>query len=133
MTETKHKVFHISDVLSISTGFLVSTRLIEGVYEILNWMTGESLYTHQLPRAMRECRPALLAQYPELADVRLPDDPASLKDIDRRHAWLTEQAKRLGSHMSIAPLPAREPQYDTPVADAIEMMGDPTKVMVLDV
>lgn len=128
----EQKVFHISDVLTITTGRLVSTRKMDGVYEILNFMTGESLYTHQLPRAMRECAPSLRAQYPLLADVELPENPADLTNIDKRHAWLTEQAKRLGSHMAIAPLPKRDPQYDTPIADAIEMMGDPTKVMVVE-
>lgn len=127
------KVFHISDVLSISTGRLVSTRHMEGIYEILGWMTGESLMTHQLPRAMRECAPLLVAQFPALANVRLPADPASLKDTDTRHVWLGEQAAILGSHMVIARIPDREAQYDTPIADAVEMMGDATKVMVLDV
>lgn len=128
----EQKVFHISDVLSISTGRLVSTRHMAGIYEILGWMTGESLMTHQLPRAMRECAPVLFGQYPALREVRLPDDPDCLGNIDKRHAWLTEQAKHLGSHMAIAPLPKRDPQYDTPVADAIEMVGDATKVIVVE-
>jgi len=32
--------FHISDVLSITTGRLVSSRKMEGIYKILNHMTG---------------------------------------------------------------------------------------------
>lgn len=47
------KSFHIGDVLSAMTGTLVSPRHIGGVYDVLNWMTGESLMTHQLPRASR--------------------------------------------------------------------------------
>lgn len=132
MTETK--LFHISDVLSITTGRLVSYRHMEGVYAILGWMTGESLFTHQLPRAMRECLPEILRQFPVLAEVRLPADPASLGNIDVRHDWIDSVRKNLslGSHLAIAPLPEREPQYDTPIADAVEMMGDPTKVLVID-
>lgn len=65
------KAFHFSDVLSITTGRLVSTRHIEGVYDILNWMTQDDLFTHQLPRAMRECSPALVALYPELSEESL--------------------------------------------------------------
>lgn len=124
------KLFHISDVLSITTGRLVSTRHMQGVYEILNYMTGENLYTHQLPRASRECAPAILAAHPDLATITVPDD---LADDGVRGTWLRVQAKRFGWHVKVPRLPKREPQYDTPIADAIEMMGDPTKVIVLDV
>ena len=49
MSESKR--FHISDILSITTGRLVATRHVEGIYDILGFMTGEELFTHQLPRA----------------------------------------------------------------------------------
>ena len=58
--------FHISDVLSVTTGRLVSSRHMVGVYAILNFLTGDDLYTHQLPRAMDECRPWLRTQFPTL-------------------------------------------------------------------
>jgi len=45
------KDFHISDILSITDGRLVSTRHMDGIYEILNFMTGDNLFTHQLPRS----------------------------------------------------------------------------------
>ena len=35
---------------------------MDGIYDILNFLTGDNLYTHQLPRAMRECEPWLRAQ-----------------------------------------------------------------------
>lgn len=60
------KLFHISDILSITTGRLVSNRHIEGVYDILNFLTGDNLFTHQLPRASRECEPWLRTQFPQL-------------------------------------------------------------------
>ena len=60
------KLFHISDILSITTGRLVSTRHMDGVYDILNFLTGDSLFTHQLPRAVRECEPWLRTQFPQL-------------------------------------------------------------------
>lgn len=75
------KLFHISDVLSVTTGHLVSSRGMEGVYDILNFLTGDDLYTHQLPRAMRECEPWLRTQFPRL----MRDDPltaAVLKALD---------------------------------------------------
>jgi hypothetical protein len=69
--------FHISDVLSITTGRLVSSRHMEGIYKILNHMTGDNLFTHQLPRASRECEPVLVAAYPQLSK----DDPITARCI----------------------------------------------------
>ena len=40
------KTFHISDILSVTTEVLLSTRRMEGVHD--NWMTGDDLFTHQL-------------------------------------------------------------------------------------
>ena len=61
--------FHIGDILSVTTGLLMSPRRIGGVYDILNYMTRDNLFTHQLPRACDECRPFLLKQYPDLETV----------------------------------------------------------------
>lgn len=72
------KNFHISDILSVTTGRLVSNRHIEGVYDILNFLTGDNLFTHQLPRASRECEPWLKTQFPYL----FPDNPAIKKALD---------------------------------------------------
>lgn len=72
------KNFHISDVLSITTRRLVSSRHMDGVYDILNFLTGDNLYTHQLPRAVRECEPWLRSQFPQL----FPDAPV-LAELNR--------------------------------------------------
>jgi hypothetical protein len=61
--------FDLGDILSVTHDRLVSPRHIEGVYDILNFMTGDNLYTHQLPRAGRECKPVLLLQHPVLKEI----------------------------------------------------------------
>lgn len=70
MTETRN--FHISDILSITDGALVSTRHMEGVYDILGFMTGRQLWTHQLPAAAEEVVEDLRLQHPDLAEVEVP-------------------------------------------------------------
>lgn len=62
--------FHLGDILSVTTGILVSPRHIDGLYDILGFMTGEPLWTHQLPPRARQCAPELLRQHPDLADVQ---------------------------------------------------------------
>lgn len=65
------KTFALGDVLSITTGRLVSESHIGGVYQILNWMTRDNLFTHQLSRVRKECAPWLLRWFPELKNARV--------------------------------------------------------------
>jgi hypothetical protein len=60
------KRYHIGDVLSVTTGRVVSPRHVDGLVDILQFMTGERLYSHQLPRAIENCKPHLVTQYPWL-------------------------------------------------------------------
>jgi len=77
------KLFHISDLLSVTTGRLVSSRHMDGIYEILNFLTGDNLFTHQLPRAMDECKPWLRSTFPTLMEDS-PGMPERLADMDLR-------------------------------------------------
>lgn len=94
MSQTKD--FHLGDILSITTGMLVSPRHMEGVYDILNYMTGEQLFTHQLPRVAREAEPVLLRAHPDLANIEVttltPGDVAP---------WLAEQVAKFGEMLAV--------------------------------
>ena len=125
MSETT-KAFSLGVILSVTTGVLL-TGMGE-VYRILGFMTGETLVTHQLPRASRECSPELLRQHPQLTGV----DASSVCGANWRQ-WLDAQEVQFGKALTVESMTSREPKYDTPVADLIEVVGDPTKVMVIDV
>lgn len=118
------KPFHLGDVLSITTGRLVSPSHMDGVYAILNWMTGESLFTHALPRASRACRPALLRQHPQLAAITVPtfDGP------DAVPPWLAEQVARFGEWLDVAPLAPGDYEARNPIAELRAMMESPPPV-----
>jgi hypothetical protein len=118
--------FHIGDVLSITTERLVSLSHIDGVYRILNYLTQDNLFTHQLPRAMRECQPWLLRWHPELADVKVP----SFTDKASVLAWLGEQAARFGEWFDLEPIPQDDHTQRDPIAELVEMVG-PEKVIVV--
>ena len=127
--------FHISDILTITTGRLVSTRHIDGVYSILNFMTGDNLYSHQLPRAMQECKPWLLRQIPELVPCGVP---GSLKNLDGWMAkaptcpsegikmWLTElklMFPKLRNEYEVQPIPRDDHERKDPFSELVEMVG----------
>lgn len=113
------KLFHISDVLSVTTGKLVSTRRMDGVYDILNHMTGESLVTHQLPRAIKVCAPFILRQHPKLLVV-----DADNVNEDNLEKWVDEQSKVYGEFLAVEPLnPGRYQSMDA-IEEAKEMVDD---------
>lgn len=103
MTDSPTKEFHIGDILSAMTGVLVSPNHIGGVYNVLDWMTGESLMTHQLPRVSSECEPFLRETFPDLSAIEIP----KLAGAGRAAvmAWLDEQVTLHGSTRYVPKLP----------------------------
>lgn len=114
MTDTKE--FHIGDILSITTGRLVSPRHIGGVYEILGWMVSEDLMTHQLPRVGRECEPNLRRQHPDLAEVSVPDD---VRDEASVMAWLSHQVSLFGEKRPVARLDPADHTAIKPITEFV--------------
>lgn len=141
------KEFHLGDVLSITTGRLVSPRHMDGVYEILNFMTGEDLFTHQLPRASDECKPFLIEQFPQLATPEMDFAVAELVEMLKTPSgkaesnklilgWLSKLTSgkygvRCEEKYNVKPLPKNAHEVKDPIAEAVEMMGDPNKVIVV--
>jgi len=112
------KTFHLGDILSATTGRLVSPRHMDGVYDILNWMTGDNLFTHQLPRACDECEGPLLAQHPDLAAITVPEFSGDKDAVDR---WLAEQVAIYGETREVAPLTAEDHTQVDPITELLAM------------
>lgn len=74
------RLFHISDLLSVTTHKLLSTRGMDGLREILCFLTGEEeVFTHSMPRIMYECEPWMNAQFPQL----MQSCPFIKSEVDR--------------------------------------------------
>jgi hypothetical protein len=119
------RLFDIGDVLSITTGCLVSPRLMDGVYDILNYMTGDELFTHQLPRAAQACKPTLLEQFPQLAEVNADEVNPS-----NHEQWLAAQRAKFGAAFAVTPI--GEWVHINPIIEAEAMVGK-EKVIRIDV
>ena len=121
------KQFHLGDILSITTGRLVSPRHIEGVYDILNYMTGDSLFTHQLPRASEECRPYLLMEMPWLKEI--DDNAVSGENWEQ---WLREQVSKYGEMHEVRPIHPEDHENIDPI-DELKWMGvDESRIIAVD-
>ena len=136
------QTFDIGDILTITTGALVSREHVGGVYKILSFMTGESLFTHQLPRAARECEPELRRQFPDLAEIEAPEWDViaggswdSLNPEEKQvavYGWLDGLAERYGATREVAPLPAEDHTSIDPVTE-LRMMRPDAPIIVGEV
>lgn len=134
MAETKR--FPLDEVLSISTGRLVAARHIDAIYEILNWMTGDSLFTHQLGRACQECRPWLLRWFPELEKatgaLALLDADVELEGPTKGCAlWVGKLALMgLPQHYDLPRIPADDHERKDAIQEAVELFGEDRVIVV---
>jgi hypothetical protein len=113
MNETK--TFPIADVLSAVTGCIMrEPDGIGGVYEVLNWMTGESLFTHQLPRVSKEAQAFFVKAYPEWAQT-----VGEAKNVNGQtcREWLVKWTSRHGQTFDV-------PKFDADGHERIDALSE---------
>src|SRR5260370_296144 len=113
------KEFPLAVVLTALTGRLLCP--IGDLYGVLDYMTGESLMTHQLPRASEECKDPILIQHPGLADVTVPD---GLDSYEKVAEWLAPLEARYGSTVALAPLADDDHIFIDPITELRMMRPD---------
>lgn len=129
MTQTDSREFHIGDIISVTDGHTVSPRHIGGVYDILGWMTGESLMTHQLPRASDECLPSLAAQHPDIAAIKFPErDDWTAESVAE---WLAGEVAVHGETRPVRPLAPEDHTAIDPITE-LRMMRPDDPIIVVD-
>lgn len=84
-SEDGSRRFHIGDVLSVVSGRLVSPRGLQGVFDILEYMTDDSPNIIQLGRFTDECRPYLEGQLGNDIELEIPD---TIEDNISLYKWL---------------------------------------------
>ena len=96
MTNKETKVFHLGDVLSITTSRLVSPRYMDGVYDLVRYLTGTEPQFDVLTATMVSCRRYIIAIYPELDDLEIVDVA-----FENWRDWLKEQQAAFGEWIKI--------------------------------
>lgn len=119
------KEFATAHVLSCVTGRLMGD--IGGVYEVLGWMTGESLFTHQLPRVSKEARPVIVAVHPTLQQAI---DEAEQVNPDNFRQWLQTWEDRYGPVIAVPKLGADQHERIDPLSELSEKVH-PDKIVTV--
>lgn len=121
------KEFSTRDVLSTITGMLMGD--IGGVYQMLNWMTGESVFTHQIPRISREAVPVMLAMHPTL---QLAIDEANQVTPENFATWRDTWEDRYGPTIAVPKFNADTHESIDPMSELAEM-AHPDKIVTVKV
>lgn len=119
------KEFATADVLSCVTGRLMGD--IGGVYEVLGWMTGESLFTHQLPRVGREARPVLIAKHPNLQQAV---DEAEQVTTENFRVWRDTWIDRYGPTIAVPKMTTTQHERIDPLSELAEKVP-PDKIVTV--
>lgn len=130
MSETTSKAFPTLDVLSAITGRLMTEAGIDAVYEVLNFMTGESLFTHQLPRVGREARQFMRARIPGFDEIqRQADDEVTHENFREVGArWIG----RLGQTINVPKMGVDAHERIDPLSELAELVP-PDRILTVKI
>lgn len=120
--------FHLGDLLSITTDRLLSPDHMDGLYRLIDHVTGQAHMTHQLPRAADEIRPFLVDQFPWLDGLAVPADVTDNTDL---MSWMSWAAAQHGEYHEVKPMPFGQYIGREPMAELREMRPD-AKVIIAD-
>lgn len=119
------KALPTADVLGVVTGRLLGN--IGGIYQVLDWMTGESVYTHQIPRICGEAAPVLLALHPQLAEAVIESERVNR---DNAREWLATWTARYGEAIAVPKLSADQHERIDPVSELVEKIHPDNIIIV---
>jgi hypothetical protein len=104
--------FSLDKILTVTTGRLVTRNRMDGLYDIMDYMTGEyGITTIGLLSASDVCKTALLEQYPALASIEDPDFPTPCTE-EVIEEWLNEQEAVFGKSLPVSPIVNYVPESD---------------------
>lgn len=122
---TAATAFPTSDVLGTITGRLLGE--IDGIYRVSEFMCGEPVWTHQLPRVGLEIRPVVLRQHPELEPVIAEAEAVTPENWQE---MLTGWIERFGPEITLSPMDENDHQRIDPLSEAAEMIH-PDRIVVV--
>lgn len=116
-----------AQAVSLARGFLACP--ISSVVEVLNELTDDSLYTHQLPRAIEHVESAVIEACPWSEGLTLPDvdhieDKEELKEVV--YGWVDGIIERHGNQHEVPTCTEGWVKME-PIAELVLMLGERTE------
>ena len=121
------QTFDLAEFISASTGMLVSD--MDGVYNVLDFVTGEPLMTHQLPRASEVFKDVFFKENPQYAPIL---EESKEVTTENWQDYLANWKARFGETITLKPLKAGQYTPKNPIEEMAEMMAKDVTEMVGD-
>ncbi len=117
------KNFDLGTVLSLTTSRMFSE--LDKIQEALEYVTGGSIWTHQIPRALGQVAPYILSIYPQLEGIGM-DEPINSKE--EAIAFVNSQKEIFGDSLPLSPM-SKTDGYDhvDPLEELDEMRAGRTR------
>lgn len=122
MSETRE--FPTLEVVTAITGRVCCD--IGGVYEVLGFLLGDELMTHQLPAASRAAEAGALAQHPWLAELG-----AESVTPETVHEWAAGILDRHGPTVTLTALQGADWRAGNALQDLVDMVGEKKIITVV--
>lgn len=126
---SESRAFHLGTLLTVTNGKMVSPNHIDGVRELVDFVTGESHMTHQLMRAADVVKAWLVPQLPWLGDVKVP---TGLSSEEKVLTWLVKATAEYGAMHEVEAMPLGMYVGRDSMAEARELMPN-AKFIPVDV
>lgn len=119
------KQFSLAQILTVTTRKLL-TEDIGGLYEILSYMTGEDVWTHQLPRFSDECALYLHEQFPFTKTI----DAFNVTPSNWQE-WIAEQNATHGEYHMVRPIHFEDHAVIDPI-DEMRQMNPNIEIITIE-
>jgi hypothetical protein len=116
------RTFPTETILSVTTHHLLTDGGMAAVHECMEYLAGEPVWSHQLPRVAEELTPWLHELHPIFAKY----DQHGLASGPYRNyrEWRDAMLAEIGPTLTVRPIPrARHTSID-PITEAVDMMFD---------
>jgi hypothetical protein len=92
------KVFELGEILSVTTGCLLSRKLMGGLYDIMGFLIqDQGITTLGLLDMAEPCKAELIRQFPQFADIEVPE----FEDDQAVWTYLQEQENKFGTYFEV--------------------------------
>ena len=122
MSENNERNFDLGTVLTITSGRLFTS--MDNVYDILNYLSNDKIYTHQIPRVMKIAQSHVLGRYPQLDGVGKDAVINSEQDVK---TFIDEQKGIYVDSFGLSPMFDEMYQHIDPIEEAVDMRSGRTR------
>lgn len=111
-----NRSFDLGTILSITSKRVFTDE--RNIYDILEFLFGNEVYSHQMPRVMNITSTYILSFYPGLKGIGKKEIINDWQDVK---AFITKQKETFGDNLVLSPMPKELCEYIDPIEEAIDI------------